>query len=170
MIRRIDLREHAGRTGGAEPDYRRLVPRALLDVEAATDAVRPVCDDVRHRGASALREYTRKFDGVDVDRVRVPAKHLTAALDDLDPQVREALEESITRLRRSCEQERGSDVSTEVVPGGTVTQRLVPIQRVGLYVPGGLAPLAIAAWMPLRRFHCQDCPRRWAMFPLACLG
>jgi histidinol dehydrogenase len=147
VIRRIDLREHAGPAGGVEPDYRRLVPRAVLDVEAATDAVRPVCDDVRRRGASALREYTRTFDGVDLERVRVPVKHLSAALDDLDPQVREALQESIARLRRSCEQERGADVTTRVVPGGSVTQRLVPIRRVGLYVPGGLAPLVSSVVM-----------------------
>jgi len=147
VIRRIDLREHAGPAGGVDLDYRHLVPRAVLDVEAATEAVRPVCDDVRRRGAAALREHTRAFDGVDLERVRVPAKHLAAALDDLDPQVREALEESIVRLRRSCEQERGADVTTEVVPGGTVTQRLVPIQRVGLYVPGGLAPLVSSVVM-----------------------
>jgi histidinol dehydrogenase len=144
VIRRIDLRDQAG-LGGT--DYRRLVPRAALDVDAALDAVRPVCDDVRERGAAALRDYTRKFDGVDLDRIRVPAHALTAALDALDPTVRSALEESIARLRRSCEQERGTDVTTQVVPGGFVTQRLVPMSRVGLYVPGGLAPLVSSVVM-----------------------
>jgi histidinol dehydrogenase len=154
VIRRIDLR---GREGDAGPDagagtrdhreYRRLVPRAVLDAETAVEAVRPVCDDVRRRGVAALREYTRKFDGVELERVRVPAEALHAALDDLDPDVRAALEQSIARLRRSCEQERGSDVTTEITPGGRVTQRLVPIQRVGLYVPGGLAPLVSSVVM-----------------------
>jgi histidinol dehydrogenase len=147
VIRRIDLRERAGGAAGVDTDYRRLVPRAVLDVEAALDAVRPVCDDVRHRGAAALREYTRKFDGVDLDRIRVPARTLHRALTDLDPQVRAALEESIARLRRSCEQERGTDITTEVTPGGRVTQRLVPVRRVGLYVPGGLAPLVSSVVM-----------------------
>jgi histidinol dehydrogenase len=142
VIRRIDLR---GRAAGT--DYRRLVPRAVLDAEGALDAVRPVCDDVRDRGASALREYTRKFDGVDLDRIRVPASALSEALEHLDGDVRAALEESIRRLRRSCERERGDDVTTDVVPGGTVTRRLVPIQRVGLYVPGGLAPLVSSVVM-----------------------
>ena len=145
MIRRIDLREHA--SGGADADYRLLVPRAVLDTEAALDAVRPVCEAVRERGAAALREYTAKFDGVDLDRVRVPASALSAALEALDPAVRAALEESIGRLRRSCEHELGADVTTEVVPGGTVTQRLVPVRRVGLYVPGGLAPLVSSVVM-----------------------
>jgi histidinol dehydrogenase len=143
VIRRIDLRDRGA--GGA--DYRRLVPRAALDVEAAVDAVRPVCDDVRRRGAAALRDYTRKFDGVDLDRVRVPAAALSRALDDLEPEVRAGLAESIRRLHRSCEQERGSGVTTQVVAGGAVTQRVVPIDRVGLYVPGGLAPLVSSVVM-----------------------
>jgi histidinol dehydrogenase len=147
VIRRIDLRDQAVPARGAGTAYRRLVPRAALDVEAALDAVRPVCDDVRDRGASALRDYTRKFDGVDLDRIRVPADELAKALEGLDTDVRVALEESILRLRRSCEEERGTDVTTQVVPGGTVTQRLVPIQRVGLYVPGGLAPLVSSVVM-----------------------
>ncbi|MDQ4086134.1 MAG: histidinol dehydrogenase [Actinomycetota bacterium] len=147
MIRRIDLRDQAAPAPGAAPDYRRLVPRAVLDVETALQTVRPVCDDVRDRGAAALREHTRKFDGIDLDRIRVPAEALTAALDTLDVDVRTALEESIARLRRSCEKERGTDVTTRVVPGGTVTQRLVPISRVGLYVPGGLAPLVSSVVM-----------------------
>ncbi|HEX2174762.1 MAG TPA: histidinol dehydrogenase [Nocardioidaceae bacterium] len=143
MIRRIDLRGRAG----ADTEYRRLVPRAALDADAALEAVRPVCDDVRDRGTAALRDYTRKFDGVDLDRIRVPADALSRAVDTLDPEVRAALEESARRLRRSCEQERGTDAVTEVTPGGTVTRRLVPVQRVGLYVPGGLAPLVSSVVM-----------------------
>jgi histidinol dehydrogenase len=144
VIRRIDLR---GRAGSVDTDYRRLVPRAVLDAEAALEAVRPVCDDVRHRGADALREHTRRFDGVETDRIRVPAQALEEALRALDPDVRTALDESISRLRRSCEQELGGDVTTEIAPGGKVTQRLVPIGRVGLYVPGGLAPLVSSVVM-----------------------
>jgi histidinol dehydrogenase len=69
------------------------------------------------------------------------------ALERLDPEVRAGLEESIARLRRTCTAERGDDTRTEVVPGGTVEQRLVPVRRVGLYVPGGLAPLVSSVLM-----------------------
>jgi histidinol dehydrogenase len=144
VIRRIDLR---GRAGTADTDYRRLVPRAALDPEAAVEAVRPVCDDVRRRGADALREHTRRFDGVDLDRIRVPVQETHRALDRLDADVRAGLEEAVRRLRRTCEAELGADVHTQVVPGGTVTQRLVPMPRVGLYVPGGLAPLVSSVVM-----------------------
>lgn len=121
------------------PDYRALVPRPDLDIETALDAVRPICDAVRHHGAAAVREFTARFDGVDLDDLRVPTEALDAALTTLDPQVRAALEESIARTRRVHEAQRRSAVTTTVAPGGTVTLRWVPVQRVGLYVPGGLA-------------------------------
>jgi histidinol dehydrogenase len=136
MIRRVDLR------GRRDLDYRTLVPRAGFDVEHAVDVVRPICDDVRHRGEEAIRAYGAKFDGVEVESLRVPANALAEALDGLDPDVRAAFEESIRRVREVSEDERGADVVSEPAPGGRVTQRLVPVGRVGLYVPGGRAPLA----------------------------
>nr|WSX20031.1 histidinol dehydrogenase [Streptomyces tubercidicus] len=136
MISRIDLRGDALPEGGALRD---LLPRAEFDVEAALEQVRPICEDVRHRGTAALIDYARRFDGVEIERVRVPAEALQAALDGLDPAVRAALEESIRRARIVHHEQRRTDVTTKVVPGGTVTERWVPVERVGLYVPGGLA-------------------------------
>ncbi|MFF4953596.1 histidinol dehydrogenase [Streptomyces chattanoogensis] len=134
MISRIDLRGDALPEGGALRD---LLPRAEFDVEAALEKVRPICEDVRHRGTAALIEYARRFDGVDIERVRVPAEALQKALDELDPAVRAALEESIRRARTVHREQRRTDTTTKVVPGGTVTERWVPVERVGLYVPGG---------------------------------
>ncbi|MGW3013949.1 histidinol dehydrogenase [Streptomyces sp. NPDC001219] len=136
MISRIDLRGDALPEGGALRD---LLPRAEFDVEAALEKVRPICEDVRHRGTAALIEYARRFDGVEIERVRVPAEALRSALAELDPAVRAALEESIRRARIVHREQRRTDVTTKVVPGGTVTERWVPVERVGLYVPGGLA-------------------------------
>ena len=141
MIRRIDLR------GETVPDYRAVVPRAAFDVEAALDVVRPICDAVRHRGVEAITEYTRKFDQVEQTDIVVPAEALRSALEELDPAVRAGLEESISRLRTTCEAELEQDVTTQVVPGGTVSRRMVPIERVGLYVPGGIAPLVSSVVM-----------------------
>lgn len=141
MIRRVDLR------GRHDLDYRAVVPRAGFDVEQALDVVRPVCDDVRHRGDEAIRAYGAKFDGVEVEALRVPAAAIEQALRELDPEVRKAFEESIRRVREVSEDERGADVGSEPAPGGRVTQRLVPVGRVGLYVPGGRAPLASSVVM-----------------------
>jgi histidinol dehydrogenase len=137
LIRRIDLRG----ADRASVDYRASVPRAEFDVEAATHQVQPIIDAVRARGVEAITEFSARFDGVETLDIRVPREALTRALAELDPAVRAALEESIRRLRATSEAELEHDVTTEVVPGGTVTERWVPVRRVGLYVPGGLAPL-----------------------------
>ncbi len=132
VIRRIDLRSVP------DAEYRDVLPRAALDVEAATDAVRPVCDDVRARGLAAVLDATERFDGVRLSTTRVPQEACDAALAALDPAVRAALEEATARARRVHEAQRRSEVTVDVVPGGTVTERWVPVRRVGLYVPGGL--------------------------------
>ncbi len=135
MIRRIDLR---GRDSDPA-DLRAVLPRAPMDVEAALVTVRPLCDEVRDRGEEAVLELSERFDGVRPPSLRVPSAALDAALEGLDQQVRAALEESIRRVRIVHEAQRRTDVTTTVVPGGTVTERWVPVGRVGLYVPGGLA-------------------------------
>ncbi|MFI1256706.1 histidinol dehydrogenase [Streptomyces netropsis] len=133
MISRIDLR---GAASGVDRD---LLPRAELDVEAALEKVRPICEDVHHRGTAALIDYAERFDGVRIDRVRVAPEEITGALERLDPAVRAALEESIRRARIVHREQRRTDKTVKVVPGGTVTERWVPVERVGLYVPGGNA-------------------------------
>ncbi len=132
---RLDLR---GRTLDVR-FLRGALPRAEFDVTAALEQVRPICDDVRHRGAEALLELGERFDGVRPTRLRVPADVLQAALDQIDPDLLAALQESIRRARLVHADQRRADTTTQVVPGGTVTERWVPVDRVGLYVPGGIA-------------------------------
>lgn len=134
-MRRMDLRGQRLRAR----ELRGVVPRAELDVEAALERVRPICEDVRTRGAEAVRELGERFDGVRVPDLRVPAAALTEALARLDPAVRAALEESVRRARLVHRDQRREDHTTRVVDGGTVTERWVPVERVGLYVPGGQA-------------------------------
>ena len=135
MMSTIDLR---GRALSVR-DLRGILPRAEFDVEAALETVRPICEAVRHRGAEALYELGERFDGVRPAALRVPSHVLATALSGLDPQVREALEEAIRRARLVHEDQRRAETTTEVVEGGTVTERWVPVDRVGLYVPGGRA-------------------------------
>jgi histidinol dehydrogenase len=137
VISRIDLR---GREPGrlTRSSLAGVLPRAATDVEAAVAQVRPICDDVRRRGAAAVREYTARFDGVDLATTRVPQAALDAALAALDPQVRAALEEAIRRTRSVHRAQLPGEVTTQVMPGLTVTGRFVPVGRAGVYVPGGL--------------------------------
>jgi len=132
MLRDIDLR-------GSQADPRSVLPRAALDVEEATQRVRPVIEDVRQRGAAAVVEWTERFDGIRPAHLRVPGWAIDAAVEALDPAVRAALEESIRRARLVHTDQRRVDTTTVVVPGGTVTERWLPVRRVGLYVPGGRA-------------------------------
>ncbi|EWT01168.1 histidinol dehydrogenase [Intrasporangium oryzae NRRL B-24470] len=135
MMSTLDLR---GRTLDVR-FLRKAMPRAEFDVTAALEQVRPICEDVEHRGAEALRDLGERFDGVRPTHLRVPAEVLATALEQLDHDLRAALEESIRRARVVHADQRRTDTTTEVVPGGVVTERWVPVDRVGLYVPGGLA-------------------------------
>jgi len=137
VISRIDLR---GREPGSlsRTALAGVLPRAATDVEAALAQVRPVCDDVRRRGAAAVREYTARFDGVDLATTRVPRAALDAALAGLDPRVRAALTEAVRRTRRVHGAQLPGETVTQVTDGLTVTGRFVPVGRAGVYVPGGL--------------------------------
>ncbi len=130
MIRRLDLRHDDG-----------ALPRASIDVEHALEVVAPLCEDVRRRGEEAVLEYGERFDRVRPASLRVDPAEITRAAADLDPAVRAGLVEAISRLRRTCEAELEQTLVTQVAEGATVERRIVPMSRVGLYVPGGLAPL-----------------------------
>lgn len=135
MITRIDLR---GRTLSRRELLDEL-PRAEVDVEHAAEVVAPLLEDVRKRGAAELRDLAERFDGVRPVHLRVPADVLAASVGALDPDVRAALDETIRRVRRVHAAQRPADFAVEVAPGAQVRQRWVPVRRVGLYVPGGLA-------------------------------
>ncbi len=134
-ISRIDLRN---RTLSAA-QLRAALPRGGVDVEAVVPTVRPIVDAVAERGAEAALEYGESFDGVRPETVRVPAERLKRALTELDADVRAALEVAIERARAVHADQRRTDTTTTLAPGATVTERWVPVERVGLYVPGGNA-------------------------------
>jgi histidinol dehydrogenase len=137
VISRIDLR---GRPASSltRTELAAVLPRAATDVETAVAQIRLLCDDVKQRGAEAVREYTARFDGVDLATTRVPPQALDEALAGLDPQVRQALEEAIRRTRRVHGAQLPAETTTQVIGGLTVTGRFVPVGRAGVYVPGGL--------------------------------
>jgi len=137
VLSTVDLRG-ATAAGLSGPALAGVLPRAALDVAAAVDAVRPVCADVRRRGADAVREYTARFDGVDLPTTRVAPEALTAALAGLRDDVRSALAEAARRARLVHEAQLPGETVTTVAPGCTVTERYLPVGRAGVYAPGGL--------------------------------
>jgi histidinol dehydrogenase len=137
VLTRIDLRGMDAASLG-RPQLAGVLPRARLDISAALDVVRPVCEDVRLRGAEAVRELTQRFDGVDLATTRVPRSALDDALASLDPGVRAALQEAARRARLVHEAQLPDNTVTTVADGAAVTERYVPADRAGVYVPGGL--------------------------------
>ena len=124
---------------GSREHPRLLVPRAAIDVVDATERIQPILAEVREGGAPAVLDWCRRLDGIEPPSLRVPQEVMQEAADRLEPEVRAALLESIARARRVHEAQVRDVVTTEVVPGGRVTQRWLPVARVGLYVPGGRA-------------------------------
>ena len=135
MIRTVDFR---GRSL-SKAQYRSELPRASLDVAAAMKLVEPILRRVASGSESDLLDLCQEFDGVRPLSIRVPEEVIEKALNDLDPEIRSALEVSIARIRVVHETQRRDETVTEVVQGGNVTEKWIPVDRVGLYIPGGRA-------------------------------
>lgn len=135
MIQTLDLRgRHPSRAELAD-----LVPRARVDVAVASEAAATLIADVRDRGEQALREQASRFDRAEPDSIRVDPARITAAVSALDPAVRAAIEEAISRVRVASQAQVPAPAVTALGPGAEVIQRWQPVTRVGLYVPGGKA-------------------------------
>ncbi|MBU1587532.1 MAG: histidinol dehydrogenase [Actinobacteria bacterium] len=135
MMNTIDLRDRQP----TRAELAQLVPRAVTDVTAATAIASQLIDDVRERGEVALLEQAERLDGVRPDRIRIHADEIAKAVHALDPAVRAALEEAITRVREATKAQVPAGSVTQLGPGAEVIQRWQPVNRVGFYVPGGKA-------------------------------
>ena len=134
MLSTLDLRGGSRRAS----DLRNLVPRAKFDLDSVVEQVRPIIEDVRDRGVAAVQDWSEKFDGVRAPQIRVPQEVIEKSLAELDPKIKAALIDAIARVQIVHEHQRRSDTTVTVAPGGTVSERWLPVQRVGLYVPGGV--------------------------------
>ena len=135
MIRTVDLRGQSLDKAG----YQAELPRAQLDVAKAMTLIEPILHRVQHGTEADLIALAQEFDGVRPASIRVPQSALDAALAELDPAIRTALEVSAERIRKVHNDQVRADTRTTVVDGGTVTEKWIPVDRVGLYVPGGRA-------------------------------
>ncbi|TRZ63805.1 MAG: histidinol dehydrogenase [Streptomycetaceae bacterium] len=135
MIRTVDLRGKTLTKAG----YLSELPRASLDVAEAVRLIEPILERVKNGNEEDLIALAQEFDGVTPPSIRVPAAALEVALASLDPGIRAALELSIERVRKVHNDQVREDKTTVVVDGGLVTEKWIPVDRVGLYVPGGRA-------------------------------
>jgi histidinol dehydrogenase len=135
MIQTIDLRG----TQLTPAQLLAAVPRALTDVSVASDVAADLIADVRQRGEAALLDQAERLDRVRPASVRVPASDIADAVAALDPGVRTAIEETIRRVRLASAAQVPPGLTTTIAAGAEITQRWQPVNRVGLYVPGGKA-------------------------------
>ena len=135
MIRTVDLRGRAL----SKAQYNLELPRATLNVAEAMVLIQPILDRVKNGTQADLIALAQEFDGVTPACIRVPQKELDKALSGLAPAIKTALELSISRIKKVHNDQVRTDTTTTVVDGGTVTEKWVPVDRVGLYVPGGRA-------------------------------
>ena len=132
MIRRVDLRK-------VDKLPRPVVERASLDVDAVIEIVKPIIEDVRNNGDQAVNNWTEKLDKIRPSALRVPQNEIDKALTEMSLDVVSALKEAIKRTQVVHQSQIRQETKTEVVKEGIVSQRFIPVQRVGLYVPGGNA-------------------------------
>ena len=135
MMRLVDLRGQRLSKAG----YTNIIPRAALDVAEAMKLVEPILARVKNGNESDLIALAKEFDGIAPQSIKVPREALTKALAELDPKIRAALEISAERIRKVHNDQQRAESTTRVVDGGSVTEKWVPVDRVGLYVPGGRA-------------------------------
>jgi histidinol dehydrogenase len=140
VLRRLDLR------GTGTGDLRARLPRPAAQVEPPVEQVRAVLADVRERGDAALRDLTRRFDGADIDDLRVPPAEVEAAVEGIPAELRAALVAALTNIEAYHRAQLHPDV--EHRNGAITIQELQrPVDRVGCYVPSALAPLVSTVLM-----------------------
>jgi len=135
LIRLLDL---SGQVISADLVAKEL-PRAAIDIDSALEEIRPLVEQIRTDGAQALVAIAQKFDGIDINPIKVAAEELANALSSLEPSLRTSLEVAIDRVRKVTEQAKPEACATELADGAQVHQRYQPVDSVGLYVPGGKA-------------------------------
>ncbi len=135
VIRQLDLRG----LSPTEAQLSELIPRAMLNIDSALAVAQEVIDSVKTAGVSYIRKLSMELDGFDPEPLRVSPKELTGALSALDPDLRTAIETAIERNRRVSEAAMPKGFGVDLSEGANVSQRYVPVDSVGLYVPGGKA-------------------------------
>lgn len=119
--------------------YQELLPRADFDVAAALKEIEPIITAVKTGNEQTIKDLTLKYDGIAPESLRVPASVIQAALSKLDPKLKTVIQEAIRRVKIVHGDQIRGTTHTKVVDGGNVEERWIPVDRVGLYVPGGKA-------------------------------
>ncbi len=139
--------------------WSQILQRPLTDVSNLHESVRKILNDIKLTGDSALRKYTLQFDGVAPEQFQVQEKELEAAENMLGPELKDAIKLAARNIENFHSAQMPGTLKVETMPGVTCWQKAVAIEKVGLYVPGGTAPLFSTVLMlaiPARIAKCRE--------------
>lgn len=126
--------------------------------------------DVRRNGDEALRRYAKEFDGADIDALEVPQERINQALEEMDPGLRAVLEEAAENIRAFHRRQIPNGFVINDRPGVVLGQKVTPVEKVGIYIPGGTAPLPSTVLMDCIPAKIAGCPEIIMLSPPACGG
>lgn len=142
-----------------EETWKDVLSRPAIDLAGLKETVTAVLDDVRQRGDNAVKEYELKFDHARLESLRVTEEEIAAALEQTDAELIDAIKLAHHNISKFHEAQRFDGIEVETQPGVTCVQRCVPIQNVGLYIPGGTAPLFSTVLMLATPAKIAGCKR-----------
>ena len=143
----------------SKSDWKQLLSRPALSVEGLYERVQAVLDTVRKGGDKALKEYELQFDKVELDSLAVSQAELDEAAALVPAELRSAIDRAAENIRKFHASQLPSLSKVETTPGVTCWQKAMPITKVGLYIPGGTAPLFSTVLMlaiPARTAGCSE--------------
>jgi histidinol dehydrogenase len=162
MLRILDL---SGQSWPAAGITKSTIPRSTIDVDSVMSATKEIIAEVRNGSVTSVLDLTEKFDGIRPAALRVPEAEISKAVANLDSEFRSALLEAANRVRTVSEQQLRSRITTNLSPNGSVTTRWIPIDRVGLYVPGGRAAYPSSVIMNVVPAQVAGVPSMMIMSP-----
>ena len=138
--------------------WNQLMKRAVNDTTELKESVAGIIEKVRTQGDEALREFSLKFDGVNLNKLKVSTSEIDEADDIVSHQLKRAISVAAKNIAKFHKAQRMEEITVETTPGVMCTQRAIPISSVGLYVPGGNSPLFSTVLMlaiPARIAGCR---------------
>lgn len=139
--------------------WEEMLRRPVIDTTNLDDTVREILEDVRTGGDASVIKYTSRFDGITLDQLEVNPDDIAAAKSEVSDDLKAAIDEANRNIRRFHAKQLGPNVYEETTPGVRCWQKTVPIQKVGLYIPGGSAPLLSTVLMlgiPAKLAGCEE--------------
>lgn len=136
-----------------------LLKRPRFDNEILVDKVEKIIQDVAKKGDAAVKKYTSEFDNFDADSLEISTEEIKEASQEVEPALKKAIEEAHWNIQTFHKKQRSQIETTVTTAGVRCWQKPVPISKVGLYIPGGTAPLLSTALMlgiPAKIAGCRE--------------